>query len=139
MIGAVPSKIGPGQELAYAEITANQANISAITDITGLILPDFVVGDRPVEVELFLPFQQHTTAGTAMTGYITTSANAILAFGATAGASGGTCGLIIARARIITPGLYSGIKGRIQSLGNVVSGTIVAGATSVGLLRAKTL
>lgn len=52
--GATWTRVTPGYELARAERTTSQASIGAEADLTGLSLPTFTVGDRPVEVELYV-------------------------------------------------------------------------------------
>lgn len=132
---------GGGTELAYAEKTSNQTTISALVDISGLVIVGFVVDTRPVLVEMHLPFNQHTNAGGSLAGYIYNAASggAAIGYSVTGQAQGanGNIGMVLARARISTPGTYT-CRGVAQGFGTGTA-SIVAAAAEPASIRAVTV
>jgi hypothetical protein len=63
--------LGPkGTELAYAENTSDVSGISAVADVTGLLI-SFTVGARPVMVEAVCPLVGQVTSTGQPTLFIT--------------------------------------------------------------------
>lgn len=73
--GSAWTRIAPG-EIDRAERTAPQASIGTTeTDLTGFSLPTFTVGDRPVEVMLYVPLVQKVTSNGLIALKITNASN----------------------------------------------------------------
>lgn len=127
---------GPsGRELAVAESTVAQQNITAVTDLTGLSI-SFTVASRPVYVEVLLPWVNISSAAATGSASIADASNNPIrytAFGESI--QGYTFGVQIWE-RISTPGSYTR-KVRIQRTGS--TGVIANNfdlATIVSTIRA---
>lgn len=102
-----------GRELAYAETTTDVAGVtsSAYAD-SGLVLPSFTVGSRPVLVDLWWPNVTGATADCVTLTAITDSANNVLSDNQFYTGIAFAALPMLVRARITTPGTYAGIKAR---------------------------
>jgi hypothetical protein len=124
----VRPSVQQGIELGYAQITATQASISTLTDITGLTIA-FTVGTRPVMVEVFIPlYTQVTSSGTPLF-FITDSSNNEIArgggFTVAAGANAG--GVMMSTKLPAGTGSYTA-KARAQT----TAGTLTINASNTG-------
>lgn len=118
-----------GKELAYVESATVQTGITTITDITGMTIPDFTVGARPVYIEAETGFTYPVTAIASVVLQIHTAANVLVIPTATKtvglNSTTNTGAMVRVKARLTTPGLYSGLKLRIAR--GVGTGTITNG------------
>jgi hypothetical protein len=126
---AIAANGSSGRELSYVETAIVQTGITTVVDITGAVLPDFEVTDRPTWIEAETGFTYPVTAVCSATLSIVTAANALLtptSIGSMPLLSTTVTGARVrAKARVTTPGTYVGVKLRLARL--VGTGTITNG------------
>lgn len=125
---------GPsGRELAYAESAAVQSGIATATDVTGLSSGSFVVGSRPVLVEVILPYVPVASAAANVILQITDAAGVVKRQSAVAPVASGAVVQMRCVERISTPGTYQR-KAQLVRFGG--TGTIGnnLGATTVSTI-----
>lgn len=124
-----------GRELAYAESSVVQSGLTTVeTDITNLSIT-FTVTNRPVYVEVFLPYLLAVTNSVTASVKLTDEANVLKRLVPVTLGGASYFGEAFLRARIATPGTYTR-KARIVRVLGTGSITVNADATTVASIRA---